>query len=310
MKIHFLLALILMTSLCLQAQTEDDETIRSKVTYELYAGANLDFFNSFKLRGLGGEFVLRANDITGGESRRIGFYTGAFSFHNFSFDSSRNKPQQVLLRLDNSNDYTPGITRYERRTVVARQKVTANQWGYYFNPTFRLNSIYRPLINFYAALHLEVLRTSSHYSFTAESITSDTTNVVPPTAPVFQARYGLAEQRISDNETHGFFGISFPFWLNADDRIQLYFEPTLGKAIYNKVMYQRSATDLKRIERTVERMWPSFYMFRFRATNSFQAFNLTVGGEVRGLLPRYTPNINMYIGLGVNFDRLFMPSEE
>lgn len=309
MKIPFLLAFLLLTSLLLHAQTEDDETIGGRVTYELYVGGNFDFFNALKLQHMGGEFVLKANDIAGGETKRWGFYTGAFSFHNFSFDSSHNKPQQILLKLDN-NDYIPGITKYERRTIVARQKVATGQWGYYFNPTFRLNSAYRPLINYYAALHLEVLRTSSHYFFTAESLTSDTTNIVPSATPVFQARYGLAEQRISDNETHGFFGISFPLWLNASDRIQFYFEPTWGKAIYNKVTYQRSTTDLKRIDRTVDRTWTSFYLFRFRATNSFKAFNLTAGGEVRGLLPRYTPNINMYVGLGVNFGQLFTPSEE
>lgn len=283
--------------------TPRDTTLSRRITYDLFTGGNFDFFEALKFKNVGGELVINARDIFGKDDR-FGFYTGLFNFQYFTFDSSNRRRRQEYIRID-QGPYSPGVTKYIVNSYVDHPKISTNQWGYYFNPLYRLNETYSDVFNYYLALRLEVLRTSTKTEYFTDTIQrNDTTDRNLGPSPVFQSGRSVLLQKFTDINTNGYFGFSLPLWLYAKDRLKFYFEPGVGIASYNYTTYQLNEQTRVR-ERITNSIWPGYYLFRFRAIDQFSGLQITVGGEIRGFLPAYSPQINVYLGLRADLTKWF-----
>ncbi len=281
---------------------EEKEKIRN-LSFEVFTGGNFDFFDGLKFQSIGGEFVVTANNITG-KDNRIGGFLGMSNFQNFTFDSSNRNVRTQNIRID-TGAYMDGVTKYVQRTFVDHKKLSANQWSYYVNPTYRLNKVKSDFFNIYLSIRLEALRTSTTTEFQTDTINfGDTTNRPLGNSPVFQSGNGFLIQKVVDAQTSGFFSIGFPMFLNAEDKFKLYFDPNLGISEYSYSTYQPGSNQ-RTLNKITYNLTKPFYLFRMRVTEQFSGLNITVGGEIRGLFPAYTPTINAYLGLKVNIMKWF-----
>lgn len=281
--------------------TEHEKSRMRRISYDLFTGGTFDFFDALKFQHVGGELVLNARDIIGTEDR-FGFYTGVFNFQNFSFDSSNHNVREQYIQID-SGRYIPGTTRYVHNTYVDHPKISTNQWGYYFNPTFRLNKVPSDLFNIYAAFRMEVVRTSTKTEFVTDTVYKNDTSKLALANPVFSSGKGFLLQKYVSTKTNGYFGLGFPIWLYARDKVKFFFEPNWGIASYSYTVYTNETKGGARtaVEKTIN---PSYYLFRFRAIDQFSGLQITAGGEIRGLFG-YTPSINLYLGIRADLAKWF-----
>ncbi len=283
--------------------TEKEKEIIRNLSFEVYTGGNLDFFDGLKFQNIGGEFIVTANDITGSRGRLGGFF-GVSNFQNFSFDSSNQHVRTENIRID-TGTYISGTTKYIRRTFVDHLILSTNQWSYYVNPTYRLNRQKSDFFNIYLSVRLEALRTSTRTEFKTDTLNfTDTTSQPLGASPVFQSGNGFLLQKIVNVQTNGFFSIGFPMFLNAKDKFKLYFDPNLGVTTYTYTTYQ-PGPDRTSFQKFTYDITKAFYLFRARVTEQFSGLNITIGGEIRGILPSYTPSINAYLGIRADISKWF-----
>ncbi|HTD99759.1 MAG TPA: hypothetical protein VK668_10745 [Mucilaginibacter sp.] len=283
--------------------TPAETNINKHLSFELFTGGTLDFFNHLKFQSIGGEFVLNANDITGKDTR-IGGFMGISNFQNFSLDSSNRAVRVQRVRVDTVGPYINGQTKYEERIFVDHKKISSSQWSYYLNPTYRLNEIRSDFFNIYLSLRMEALRTSTTTGFITDTLSSETTNRPLGNSPVFQSGKGFLLQNVTDVQTNGFYSVGLPLFLNSKDKFKLYLDPNFGFATFTNVSYflNDARTVLNKI--TTDQI-KAFYLFRLRITEQFSGLNITIGGEIRGLVPSYDPTINAYLGIRANIGSLF-----
>lgn len=281
--------------------TEHEKVRMRRISYDLFTGGTFDFFDALKFQHVGGELVLNARDIMGTQNR-FGFYTGIFNFQNFSFDSSNHNVREQYIQID-SGRYLPGTTRYVHNTYVDHPKISTNQWGYYFNPTFRLNSEESDLFNIYATFRMEVVRTSTKTEFVTDTIYKNDTSNLALVNPVFSSGKGFLLQKYVSTKTNGYFGLGLPMWLYAKDKVKFFFEPNWGLASYSYTVYSNETKGGARtaIQKTTNQ---PYYLFRFRAIDQFSGLQITAGGEIRGLFG-YTPSINLYLGIRADLAKWF-----
>lgn len=192
-----------------------------------------------------------------------------------------------------------------KELLLIIENYQTNQWSYYVNPTYRLNKVKSDFFNIYFSVRLEALRTSTTTEFQTDTISfGDTTNGPLGNSPVFQSGNGFLIQKVVDAQTNGFFSIGFPMFLNAEDKFNLYFDPNLGIAEYSYSAYQPGSNQ-RTLNKITYNLTKPFYLFRTRVTEQFSGLNITVGGEIRGLFPAYTPTINAYLGIRVNIMKWF-----
>jgi hypothetical protein len=283
--------------------TEEEKKKLRGLSIDIYTGGNFDFFDGLKFQNVGGEFFVSANNIAGKNSR-LGGFLGISNFQNFTFDSSNRNVRTQYIRID-TGAYINGVTKYIQRTFVDHRKLSTNQWSYYINPTCRLNNTKSDFFNIYLSLRLEALRVSTTTEFQTDTLNfSDTTNRPLGNSPVFQSGNGFLLQKVTDVQSNGFFSIAFPMFLNAKDKFKLYFDPNLGIATYSYSTYQPSVTRTS-LEKLTYDITKVFYLFRLRVTEQFSGLNITIGGEIRGLLPNYNPTINAYLGVRANLVKWF-----
>jgi hypothetical protein len=283
--------------------TDEEKSIIRNLSIDVFTGGNFDFFDGLKLQNLGGEFFVAANDITG-KDRRIGGYLGISNFQNFTFDSSNRNVRTQYIRID-TGAYVSGVTKYIQRTFIDHQKLSTNQWSYYVIPTYRLNKTKSDFFNIYFSVRLEVLRISTQTEFQTDTIGfADTTNRPLGTSPIFQSGHGFLLQKITDVQTNGFFSVGFPMFINARNKFKLYFDPNLGLTKYSYSTYQPSP-NRRSLDITTYDINKLFYLFRLRVTEQFSGLNITIGGEIRGLLPNYNPTINAYLGIRADLVKWF-----
>jgi hypothetical protein len=281
---------------------EEKNTIRN-LSIDLFTGGNFDFFDKLKFQDIGGEFCVRANNIAG-KDKRLGGFLGISNFQNFTFDSSNKNAQTQYVRFD-TGAYVNGVTKYIQRTFVYHRKISTDQWSYYVNLTYRLNKVNSDFFNIYGSVRLESLRISTKTEFQTDTISfADTTNRPLGNSPVFQSENGFPLQKVTDVQTNGFFSIGLPMLINAKEKFKLYFDPNIGRTTYSYSTYQPIGNRTY-LHKTTYDINKFFYLFRLRVTEQFSGLNITVGGEIRGLLPNYNPTINAYLGIQANFVKWF-----
>jgi hypothetical protein len=287
--------------------TEDEKNKIKNLSIELYTGGSFDFFESLKFQNIGGELVINLNNIVGKANRfnnRFGGFMGVSNFQNFSFDSSNRNVRVQNIQID-TGAYVNGVTRYIHRTFIDHQKLSTNQWSYYFNPTYRLNEKQSEFFNIYLSFRLEMLRSSTQTEFKTDTVSfADTTNVKLGDSPVFQSGNGFLLQKQLDIQTNEYFSLGFPMTLNAKEIFKLYFDPNIGIATYN-YSYYRPSSNRTSLDKITENAYKPFYLFRVRVTEQFSGLNITIGGEVRGLFQTQTPSINLYLGIKANIVKWF-----
>ena len=177
--------------------------------------------------------------------------------------------------------------------------------AYYFNPTLRLNKTKSDLFNIYLSFRAEVLRVETKTEFQSDTISrGDTTTNPLGNSPFFQSGKGFLLQKVTDVQTNGFFSIGLPIFINAKDKFKLYFDPNIRVTNIAIQVYQPSQ-DRKSLKNTYYDISQMFYLVRLRVTEQFSGVNITIGGEIRGIFPNYTPTINAYLGIRANIEKWF-----
>ncbi|MDB5111616.1 MAG: hypothetical protein JWR67_2730 [Mucilaginibacter sp.] len=283
--------------------TEAEKQKNRNLSIEIFTGGAFDFFDALKFQKMGGELVVTVNDIAGRDSR-LGGFIGVSNFQNFTLDSSNANVRVQRVRID-TGAYVSGKTKYIERTYIDHRKLTINQWGYYVNPTYRINKQRSDFFNVYVSFRMEALKASTQTEYKTDTVNfADTTNRPLGNSPVFQSGKGFLLQKVLDTHTSGYFSFGLPMFLNSKDKFKLYFDPNLGIAVYNYSRFMPSA-DRRSLLRTNYNVTKAFYLFRFRVTEQFSGLNITIGGEIRDLFPSYNPTINAYLGIRVNMLKWF-----
>jgi len=282
--------------------TPEESQKNRRLSFELFTGGTLDFFDDLRFQDIGGEFHVNANDIAGKDNRWGGFL-GVSNFQNFSIDSSRNDVRVERVRVDTTGPYINGQTRYSESTFVDHTRVSINQWSYYINPTWRINRQRSDFFNMYLSLRLEALRTATTTSFITDTLYSDVTNRPLGENPVFQTGKGFIPRSVTEVHTNGFYSIGVPMFLDSKDKFKLYFDPNIGFSKYTFSYYVLNESRISLSKILISQL-RAFYLFRLRITEQLSGLGITVGGEIRGFLPSYDPIINLYIGLRANISSL------
>ncbi|SEA66348.1 hypothetical protein [Pedobacter hartonius] len=282
--------------------TPEESQKNKRLSFEIFTGGTLDFFDNLRFQDIGGEFHVNANDIAGKDNRWGGFL-GVSNFQNFSIDSSRNDVRMERVRVDTTGPYINGQTRYSEGTFVDHTRVSINQWSYYINPTWRINRQSSDFFNMYLSLRLEALRTATTTSFITDTLYTDVTNRPLGENPVFQTGKGIIPKSVTEVHTNGFYSIGVPMFLNSKDKFKLYFDPNIGLSKYTFSSYVLNESRISLSKILISQL-RAFYLFRLRITEQLSGLGITVGGEIRGFLPSYEPIINLYIGVRANISTL------
>lgn len=280
---------------------EETEIIRH-LSFEVFTGGNLDFFNHLKFNDIGGELMVNANDVFGKDTRFGGFF-GISNFQNFSLDSSNRNVRVQRIRTD-TGAYVNGKTSYTERTMIDHKKLSTSEWSYYINPTYRLNTRRSDFFNIYFSLRFEVLRTSTETEFLTDTISTVTTTRPLGNAAVFQSGTGFLLQKAVDVQTNHFYSIGFPMFLNAQNKFKVYVDPNIGFTSYAYASYVPDSARTT-VTKYVTSKTQGFALMRLRFTEQFTGLNITFGGEIRDVIGTYQTTINAYLGIRVNIGDWF-----
>jgi hypothetical protein len=155
----------------------------------------------------------------------------------------------------------------------------------------------------YLSLRLEALRISATTSFLTDTFSTETTNRPLGNSPVFQSGKGFLLQNVTDVQTDGYFSIGTPIFLKTSD-LRVYLDPNIGLATHKTITYRRNDAG-NALLKEVNDNTRAFYLFRLRIIQKVSdILNITIGGEVRGMLPTYDPTINAYLGVSIPLNGL------
>jgi hypothetical protein len=271
----------------------------------MYTGGNFDFFEATKINNVGGEIILDANSISQGKNRRLGFTTGIFNFNAISYDSSNSIVTTRLINTDKTLLLREDTSIIVSKTIINHSKVSTNLWGYYFNPTFRINEKFNDFFNWYVAFECELLRINTKYENVEEVYKKDSIVFKAARFPdaVFTTDDPIGMKKFY-RTTNGYFGIGIPIYLNARDKVKFFFQPNIGISTYGYYVREYDKTSRALIFDGYKRDVHPYFHCKFRATEQYTGLRITIGGEIRKI--RNTePLVNLYLGLKVDLAKWF-----
>ena len=274
------------------------------ISYEMYTGGNFDFFDALKINKVGGEIILDANSISHDRYRRWGFTTGIFNFNTLTYDSSNGKVTTRNINTDKTFQLREDTSLIIRKTIINHNRVSSNLWGYYFNPTYRINQIYSDFFNWYVAFEAELLRVNTKGENDEELYKKDSIiyKANKFTGAVFMTDDPIPVKNYS-RTTNGYFGIGVPIYLNASDKVRFFFQPSVGFATHGYYLRQYDKSG-SLIFDGYRRDVQSYFHCKFRASEQYTGLRITIGGEIRKI-KNTEPLINLYLGLKVDLAKWF-----
>lgn len=273
------------------------------IAFEMYTGGNFDFFEALKFKNVGGEIFIDANSISPGKKRLVGFTAGAFNFNTLSYDSSNGRVTTRFTNLDPTGKLRTDTSLIALKTTIDHNKTSSSIWGYYFNPTWRLNQHYSDFFNWYISGEMELLSITTKYETDEEVFKKDTFkyNPIRLPAPVFSE--DMIPVKTFRKNTNVFIGLGLPMYLNAEDKVKFFFQPSGGFTRYKFSNREIDVVSRKMLEVYYTEVRPYMH-FKFRASEQYTGLRITIGGEIRQIA-KTDPLVNLYLGLKVDLAKWF-----
>lgn len=291
------------------------ETDTAHVSLSILTAGSFDFFGNSQFTKYAGELNAYMPDIW---FNRLGLNAGISHLHYYTADSSSGKIYTSNVLLDPTTTQFTSTTKYKAATYALNSKTDQRTWSYYLEPIFRfgeLNPDKKRIARLFLTGHFEVFTAQATTTYIVDSLQNIelTFDKNRDSLKVFSTK-PIRPKQIVNTTVDGYFGIGPTLIVDYPNRFSFNATFITGYTTGYPQLEAQEALQTTRSGNPVlvhglavrdRNIWNGFYFGRASIVEKYTKLNGTIGFNVRGFYPVYTPRIAAYLGFQLKLEDFF-----
>jgi len=278
-----------------------DSTARDVVSNQIMFlnGYNFDFSGQLASNYVGHLNLYSPQPIKKGMVRWIGFNAGIMKLNYNNNDTVQNMIVRENVSIDPLQTPVNG-TKYLKQFNSYTTQIKQTGWSYYIQPLFQLTNLKSPQKIFLHG-HLELFTNKFQVTTTISNLRQDSAIFDTSKPVVLRGNLGGNQSVLKNNFIDGYFGGGVTFDLQPYKSAEFFFQPTIGWTTGIPSLSPLRTTDYNARIINSTRKGSGFYLIRsYYIQKLTGASTLTIGVDIRGYLPTYSPQTAVYMGVNIN----------